>query len=451
LTAVYLRGSLGVHLFLLIFLEIVLRKLLIATLALTIIVLAIVFSASLESAFAASLTSRSIALFPLAFLTGILAAATPCVLPMIPIVLSTLGVGDGVTRRTATLRSGAFVGGIVATYTALGIFAGLTGSLVSAAFTHAATHIGIGALFIGLGLSSLGLFDIRLPKKLQNRFHSFGGDSIPGAAAAGMVSGLLALPCVGPILAGILAVVGAEGSASYGAALLAVHALGFGLPFFALGVGLMRLPKRGPWMEHLKRVVGIALLLGAFWFLRNAFPILQRPSGHLALGIISLIIGTIGTTVMIGYRQTPNRLARAASISFGLVAALFGGFVTINVLATSTLHDWCVASSTQPCLPAACATHDLTVIDFNAEWCTSCKRLEQTTLQDPSVSAALKPYGRISVNIDTNVDVADQYGVQGLPTLAFVNSSCEEVHRIEGYVDSGAFLEQLGRARQRVQ
>lgn len=350
-------------------------------------------TAPLRSTIESALTSHSPWLLPLIFIAGIVSVATPCVLPMLPITLGTLGVNAGCSRSTAAIRSASYVAGIVVTYTTLGLIAGLTGTMLGNVFTHPITHIAIAAFFIALACSMFGAYEIRIPSAIGARLQTFGNSSIIGAFAAGLVAGFLALPCIGPVLAGLLAYIGTTQSVVLGGVFLATYALGFGLPFFIIGIGWLRIPKRGSWMNGVKYAIGVILLIGASWYIWNAIPALHT-------------------------RTT----------------------------------SWCDEGEGFHCLASTCKTHEITVVDFMAPWCISCGELDRRTLNHPDVVTALDRYGLVRINVDRVTDAQERYKISGLPNVLFLDRTCTPIpERIEGYVDHMEFLLTLRRAELAVQ
>jgi len=88
----------------------------------------------------------------------------------------------------------------------------------------------------------------------------------------GLVGGIIAAPCTGPVLASILAYVATTKSVLLGGSLLVTYALGMGILFFAIAAFAVALPKSGAWMEGVKSVFGVVMLVAALYFLRNVIP-----------------------------------------------------------------------------------------------------------------------------------------------------------------------------------
>ncbi|MDO8463474.1 MAG: cytochrome c biogenesis protein CcdA [bacterium] len=396
--------------------------------------------------FTDAFATHSVLLWIIAFVSGIVTVATPCVLPMVPVTLGYVGAGAGGARGVAVRRSAAFVAGIVATYCVFGFTAGATGGMAGAIYQYTATHVVMGVLFVALACAMFGMYELRLPFALRQRLARVGGASTAGACAVGAATGLLALPCTGPVLAAILAVVGTAGSATLGVGLLAVHALGFGLPFFCVGIGAGRLPRSGPWMEAVKWTLGIVLCIGAFWFFRNAIPALRTvflPSP--SVGALVLLLGTalaVGITASVSPRAYERRM-RVARLAAGMVATVAAS-VLVNTLATPAAQGWCAEDASGTCLANACNDSDLVVMDFGAEWCVACHEFDATTLAHPAVADALATHGRIRLDVDVVPAIADRYEPRGLPTVVFLDRSCgREVGRINGKVNVAQFLNAL--------
>lgn len=214
----------------------------------------------------------------LVFLAGVMSSLTPCVYPLIPITVGLFGARKARSRFEGFKLSFVYVLGIVATYSVLGIGAASAGAVFGAAMQSVWVVVAIAALFFVLGLSSLGLFQIQLPSALQTRLGSVKGGGFPGAFAMGLVAGVIAAPCVGPIVAGILLMVASQQDLFLGFILLATFAFGMGQLFLVLGTfsnALAALPKSGGWMDGVKTVFGIVFIGMAVYYLRYVIPALD--------------------------------------------------------------------------------------------------------------------------------------------------------------------------------
>ncbi|HEV3030223.1 MAG TPA: cytochrome c biogenesis protein CcdA, partial [Polyangia bacterium] len=192
------------------------------------------------------MTSSPTVAFALGF--GLLTALTPCVYPMIPITLAIFGA-KGVGRRRAAALASSYVAGIAVLFGALGTTFGLLGKAFGAYLGNPWVVVPLALFFVAMALSMFGAFELALPQGLQARLSRVGGRGFGGAFLMGLVAGLIAAPCTGPPLAGLLAYISTTHDAVFGFVLCAVYGLGVGLPFLLLAAFSMSLPRSGAWME----------------------------------------------------------------------------------------------------------------------------------------------------------------------------------------------------------
>jgi thiol:disulfide interchange protein DsbD len=206
------------------------------------------------------------------FLGGLLTALTPCVYPLIPITVGVFGARQADSRGRAFVLTTAYVVGMGAVFSILGVVAALSGKAFGSALGNPWVVAGLAVFMMVLASSMFGAFELALPSGLALKLNNVGGGGLIGALLMGSVAGFLAAPCTGPVLTGVLAWVSKTQDPVLGAALLFTYALGIGVPFFLIGVFTVRLPKGGVWMEWVKSVFGVALLALAASYLRDAFP-----------------------------------------------------------------------------------------------------------------------------------------------------------------------------------
>lgn len=197
-----------------------------------------------------------------AFLGGVGVSFTPCVYPLIPIVVSYIGIKDGATsRRKGFILSFTYVTGMAITYAALGLIASLTGTIFGSISVHPATQLIVGIIIIFFGLSMLEIFHlptlslVKPPVLKEKNFFSI--------FLLGLSSGLVASPCTAPALGTILALIAKERKVLYGSTLLLTFAYGMGLIFILAGTFstfLMKIPKPGKWMVYVKKIFSLVLI-----------------------------------------------------------------------------------------------------------------------------------------------------------------------------------------------
>lgn len=208
---------------------------------------------------------------PLAFLTvfigGVLVSFTPCVYPLIPVTIGFIGAKSSGSKLRGFLLSSSYVAGIAITYSLLGLVAALSGKVFGALSSSPLVYFTAGNIFLLLGLSMLGVFNLPLPRIFSNPGKKTGG--VFGAFLLGMASGLVVGPCTAPALGGVLVYVAAKQNVLYGAGLLFVFAYGMGAVLIILGTFtslIAALPKSGVWLERVKKAGGWILVLCAEYF-----------------------------------------------------------------------------------------------------------------------------------------------------------------------------------------
>ena len=212
------------------------------------------------------------------FIAGLGLSLTPCVFPMIPILSGIIvNHGHAVSHLRSFVLSLAYVLGMAVTYAAVGVAAGLSGTLLSAALQNAWVLGGFALVFVVLSLSMFGFYELQMPSVLQSRVSDTAnrqGGSLPAIALMGSLSGLIVGPCVAAPLAGALLYIAQTGNATLGGAALFVMALGMGVPLLLVGAfSRSLLPKSGPWMEGVKKFFGVIMLATALWLVSPVIPL----------------------------------------------------------------------------------------------------------------------------------------------------------------------------------
>jgi thiol:disulfide interchange protein DsbD len=431
------------------------------------------------------LTSKPAAALAAFFIAGLLLAFTPCVFPMVPI-LSGIIVGQG--ARLTTLRafwlSLVYVLAMAATYTVAGVLAGLFGQNLQALFQSPWIISGFVLVFVLLALSMFGFYELQLPGRLQTRLAETSnrqhGGQLWGVAVMGFLSALIVGPCVAPPLMAALIVIGSSGDAVLGGAALFTLSLGMGVPLILFGVSAGKfVPRAGAWMNAVKAVFGVGLLALAVWMLERILPgpavmllwgalaigcgiylgALERIEAGASgwrrlwksLGVLLLLLGAleiIGAAAGGDYWLRPLAGLKARSVGAPASGELVPGepaqdrpsFVRIKSLQEL---EQAVAAAGQGGRGA--------MLDFYADWCVECKRMERNTFPDPGVQALLARLQPLQADVTAN-DADDQalmqaFGIIGPPAILFFDRSGQELKpfRLVGYFDPEEFSTHLGR------
>ena len=374
----------------------------------------------------AGLSWRTLLFF---FIAGLALTFTPCVLPMVPI-LSGIIVGQQqlvqdahhhhrpgesrlLLRHAARLRalslSLAYVLGMALTYTAIGIAAALSGQLFSALLQNPWVLGAFAALFVLLGLSMFGLFDLRLPLSWSERLHRWSlavpGGRYGGVLLLGMLSAAIVSPCVAAPLAGALLYISQQGDVWLGGSALFVMALGMGVPLIVVGVteGAL-LPRAGRWMNRVKQAFGVLMLAVAVWIVLPVLPASVSLSGWL-----------------------PGSSTAAPSVQF----------VRIDDL-DQLAQQLRIAAQDKPVM-----------LDFYADWCVSCKEMERYTFTDAAVRERLDRLLLLQVDVTANTpahrELLKRFRLFGPPGIIFFAPGGRELSglRVIGYQPAEKFVRVL--------
>ena len=403
------------------------------------------------------------------FLAGLGLSLTPCVFPMIPILSGIIaGQGHNSSHARGFALSLAYVLGMAVTYAAAGVAAGMTGTLISSALQNSWVLGSFALVFVVLSFSMFGFYELQLPTSLQSKLseesgHLQGGRGI-GVFLMGALSALIVGPCVAAPLAGALLYIGQTGDAVLGGTALFVMALGMGAPLIAVGIaGGSLLPKTGAWMEGVKKAFGVLLLATAVWLVSPVMPpvvsmlawsmLLIIPAIYLhaldplpphakgwsrfwkGIGIVMLLTGA---ALLIGALSgSRNPLQPLAGLRGQAIAAEAKHLPFERVASLQALEEKLKAAG-QPVM-----------LDFYADWCVSCKEMEQLTFTDPAVQAKLAGFKLLQADVTANSNddkaLLARFGLFGPPGIIFFDAQGQEIKavRIVGFQDAAQFLKSL--------
>ncbi len=381
---------------------------------------------------------------------GFVVSLTPCVYPMVAVTVSVFGARQAKSRWEGAALSAAFVLGIVAMFVPLGVVAGLTGSIFGAVLQNRWVVVAMALLFLTLAASLFGAFELALPEGLTNRLAMIGGIGYRGAFLLGLACGLIASPCTGPVLTGILAWIAKTKSAGLGALAMGAFALGLGVPFFVVGTFAVQLPKSGRWMVHVKSLLGIVLVVVAFYFLSGVFPVLgafARP-GRLLFGAATVAI-VVGLGLGAVHREFSDPIV-GVKIAKGLGLVLTSGglfALVLGLVKPAEALAW-QQGNVDSARARALRESKPMIVDFTAAWCGACKELDKATFSAPPVGVELGRFVAVRVDAtndeDPNVGAALQrFGVRGLPTVVIFDSRGREALRYTDFVPPERFLESI--------
>ena len=396
------------------------------------------------------------------FGAGVGLAFTPCVFPMVPI-LSGIVVGQGEhTRLRALSLSLAYVLGMALTYAAAGVAAGLSGSMLSAALQNAWVLGGFAAVMVLLALSMFGFYELQVPVALQTRLaetsNRLPGGRFAGVFAMGMLSAVIVGPCVAAPLAGALLYISQSRDVLLGGSALFAMALGMGAPLLLVGVSAgSLLPRAGKWMDAVKKCFGALLLAVAIWMisplvsapvqmvlwaallivsavhLHALDPLPASASGMWKLwkgvGVIALLAGAAMLVgALSGGRDVLQplsglRSAQGGGGNAGGTTAEAGRSRFERVRSTAELDRRIRAAGGRPVM-----------LDFYADWCVSCKEMEQFTFTDETVKARMNEVVLLQADVTANSGddraLLARFNLFGPPGIVFFDRSGNEIKEV---------------------
>jgi len=402
------------------------------------------------------------------YIAGLALSLTPCVLPMVPILSSIIAGQGSVSTRRGFMLSLSYVLGMAVTYTAAGALAALAGSQVQAIFQKPWIIASFAGLFVVMALGMFGLFELQMPSAIQTRLSQIAGKQRGGTffstAVIGALTALIVTTCVAPPLIGALAVIGQTGDVTRGAAALFVLSIGMGTPLLLVGASAGRLlPRVGPWMNTVKIGFGIVMIGMAIYMLDRVLP---GPVTLLLWALLVFLTGVfLGAFDALPQEATPfRRLTKGVAVLVCLYGALMfigsrlGGedpFTPIPPLSGGLAGapqesgpEFIALESVaqlETLLGQARAANQPVMVDFTADWCISCKEMENYTFPDPAVIAALEPYLLLRADVTENdaedKALLDYFGIIGPPTMAFFDRGGRELdpYRLVGYVEADEF------------
>lgn len=408
-----------------------------------------------------------------AFGAGLLLVFTPCVLPMLPI-LSGLIVGSGekpVSRARAGALSVAYVLGTAITYTAMGALAGAAGIQLQAYFQQPIAIIFMVVILVILALSMFGAFNIAMPSGAQSKINQWTSKLKSGSFFVVMIMGLLSAlivsACVSPLLITALGVAIQKGAPWLGASMMFAMAMGMGVFLIAFGFGASWLvPKAGEWMNRVKELFGFAVLAVAI---------------IVASSIKEVPLLLLWSALLLGFGFWLRKIAKdnessgwsivlkaLAAIGFLWAAAAFVGGLTGSQQITQPLSKLTIGNNVaavsgvsqemafnkvisvaqiEALLEDAKLAGKPVLVDYYADWCTDCKRMDAGTYSEAEIIKAFSAWQLIKIDV-TKVDdksqaAKDFYKVFGPPATLFIDGAGNERKDLRryGYIKEDEMLE----------
>lgn len=384
------------------------------------------------------------------FAGGMALNLTPCVYPLIPVTVSYFGGRNGQGRGKLIAHGTCYIGGLAVTNSILGVVAALTGGLMGALLQNPVILTLVAFVLIFFATSLFGVWELRLPHRLtQAASKSYTGYF--GSIFMGLTMGIVAAPCIGPFVIGLLTWVASLGSPYLGFLIFFTLSLGLGLPLFFLAMfsgHLEKLPRSGEWMLWVQKLMGWVLVGMAAYFVRPLLPkgveIFVLATTALAAG---LHLGWIDRT-RAAFRAFEWLKSSAAIVGVVLATYLIGSFVLQGPeVGWHAYSDQLISEAAKNQKPV--------IIDFTADWCAPCRELNEVTFHDREIiKQAKQVFIMIKVDLTrkgnpTHKKLLGQYGVKGVPTVVFLDRQGKERSdlRLVDFLPADKFLIRMAEVR----
>lgn len=414
---------------------------------------------------------------------GLLMSLSPCIYPMIPITLAVIGTQSkekGIMH--GLIMSLTYVIGMALVYAIIGYLSATVASGITAFMQSPVVMVPIALLLIVLSFSMFGAYELQAPQFMRDKLGGAGGNrsGLLGVFIMGMVAGLIASPCVGPFLGGLLLMLSTTGDGLL--AFVSLFTFGMGMGVLLIGVGtfpalLGSLPSAGGWMESLNKAMGLLLVGMALYFLRPGSVIPAEyfyPLLGTILVVVSVFVGAFDKiTDTFGWwdrvRKALGILALVSGLVFFVGANLQYGFLgdaiesimpeaapAYTAVAGNNPQAAVATSVPAPPLPAkvqwekihtgenvqafldtkraeAISSGKPIMIDFWAQWCVYCKKLDKAVWNKPEVVRESLRFVTIKIDAtkaddDEMTAIKDEFKVPGLPRVIFIDSRGEILH-----------------------
>ncbi len=436
-----------------------------------------------QDVFANKLKNSSFfAMLAIFFVAGLGLALTPCVFPMIPILSGIIAGQTGyLSTRRSFMLSLAYVLPMATTYAFVGVIAGLSAGAINlqVIFQTPWVIILFAIIFVLLSLSMFGFYELQMPGSIQSRLTEISnrqeGGNIMGVAIMGILSAIIVGPCVTAPLIGALIYIAETGDAVLGGSALFALGMGMGTPLLIIGTSAGKLlPRAGAWMDTTKAIFGVMMLGLAIWMLDRIVP------GEVTLLLTGtlLLVSSLYTGALERITVETSNIARFFK-GIGIVMFIFGvmmiiGSATGNTSLTQPLKKLftpsAIVSSQTSNIPAsvnftrikgikglevalaqAKTNNKISMLDFYADWCVSCKELEHITFANPRVIANLQNINTIQADVTANDDqdkaLMKKLSIIAPPAILFFKPDGTELkeYRLVGYHAPEAFLAHLAK------
>jgi thiol:disulfide interchange protein DsbD len=379
------------------------------------------------------------------FLGGMALNLTPCVYPLIPITISYFGGKSENIKGQTILHGILYILGLSITNSFLGLSAALSGGILGSILQHPIVLVFVSGVLVAMGMSFFGLWEIRIPMQIT-KLASKNYTGFFGTFFMGLTLGIVAAPCLGPFILGLLTYVGQRGDPLWGFLCFFVLSLGLGIPLSILAIfsgKVSRLPKSGDWMLWIRKFMGW-VLLGMAVFM--AWPIISN--SIVKTGLMAGVL--IAAGIHLGFLdKTGAKIKFFPHIKKAIGIAIICGAVVYMSSKGGEVKEVQWLKYDESVFEIAKEQGKPAILDFYADWCRPCVEMEKRVFVDPEVIKLSSKFITMRLDVTKSEPFHDkvmrQYGVRGIPTIIFINREGVEEKRLRiiGYVDKSRVIKNL--------
>jgi len=364
------------------------------------------------------------------FIAGVIVSFTPCIYPMIPVTIGYFASQTG-GRKQTVFRAFLYILGIAITYSLFGVFAAYSGQALGHQLSSPMVNLFIAIIILLLALSMFGLYDIKPPNFISNKAE--GRTGFFGSFIMGIIFGVVAAPCAAPPVIALATYVAKTGNPLLGFTLFFSFSIGLGTLLFLVAAFSANIPKPGAWMDTVKKLCGIILFYVAAYYLKITYEPL----------LLTLVI-TSGIFVII-------KAIIKKEVNFYIMASIL--LIIIGYMVVPTVFNHSKQEINNPGLvftnysnaafDKAIKENKTVMLDFTADWCVYCKKLEKGPFRDKALIDITSDMVLLKVDLTDdrnkeNVAVQKKYKATGFPTLVFIKGNKSET--IVGYTSSESII-----------